>query len=422
MTAAAVQPKVVLSNGQGLFSLRVAAAELARRGRLHAFITAGYPTPSAMRLAGMIGRSLPARLEGRRAAIPDDFVRPVWASEVAYHLANAVRHLPGIGQIAADGADLAGRFAYGRAAARLIRRIPVPPEGGVYHYRSGYGHASVRIARARGYTTLCEHSIAHPAVLRYLVDHGGQLPLPGRAGPIDANWRSILRDIGRADHVLVNSDFVAQTFAHQGWPADRVHMLYRGIDDSFIDVLPVRTAPRGGALRLAFAGAFGRRKGADTLAAALAMLDDIDWRLDICGPVEPGLDAESRGLLDDTRVRRHGVVGQRELGARLGTTDIFVFPTLAEGSARVVFEALAAGCYVITTPNAGSIVADGVHGAIVPPANATALAAALRRAAANRAGLRATGDANAALTRCDYSQRVYGDRLVALYDRLRASP
>jgi len=420
MTAADPPRTVVLSNGQGLFSLRVAAAELARRGRLQAFITAGYPTPSAMRLAGMTGRSLPARLEGRRAAIPDDLVRPIWSSELAYHIANTMRRLPGIGQMGADGADLAGRFAYGRAAARLLRRMPAPPQGGIYHYRSGYGHASVAVARARGYTTLCEHSIAHPAVLRYLVDHGGRLPPPGTAGPIDANWRSIARDIARADHVLVNSDFVARSFAHQGWPADRVHVLYRGIDDSFVDALPARPAPRAGAFSLAFAGAFGPRKGADTLATALAMLDDVDWRLDICGSVEPGLGAASRGLLADARVRRHGVVGRRGLGALLGTTEIFVFPTLAEGSARVVFEALAAGCYVITTPNAGSIVADGVHGAIVPPADAAALAAALRRAAADRARLRATGDANAALTRRGYSQRVYGDRLVALYDSLSA--
>ena len=48
-------------------------------------------------------------------------------------------------------------------------------------------------------------------------------------------------------------------------------------------------------------------------------------------------------------------------------------PASVEGSARVVFEALAAGCYVITTPNAGSIVKDEVHGALVEPGSADGL-------------------------------------------------
>jgi glycosyltransferase involved in cell wall biosynthesis len=44
----------------------------------------------------------------------------------------------------------------------------------------------------------------------------------------------------------------------------------------------------------------------------------------------------------------------------------FVFPSIEEGSALVTYEALAYGLLVVTTPNAGSVVRDGVEGFIVP--------------------------------------------------------
>jgi glycosyltransferase involved in cell wall biosynthesis len=105
-----------------------------------------------------------------------------------------------------------------------------------------------------------------------------------------------------------------------------------------------------------------------------------------------------------------------EVALRMLEADVFVFPSLAEGSARVVFEALACGCYVITTPNAGSIVQDGVHGALVPAGDADALAAAIRAAASRRQTIRDVGQYNAELVRSEYRQRRYGEALDQLYD------
>ena len=102
----------------------------------------------------------------------------------------------------------------------------------------------------------------------------------------------------------------------------------------------------------------------------------------------------------------------------MAAADVFVFPTLAEGSARVVFEAMAAGCFVVTTANAGSIVEDGVHGRLVAPGDPMALAAALRATAGDRETVARIGRANAALVARDYRQAEYGTRLFELYERL----
>jgi glycosyltransferase involved in cell wall biosynthesis len=97
---------------------------------------------------------------------------------------------------------------------------------------------------------------------------------------------------------------------------------------------------------------------------------------------------------------------------------VFVFPSLADGSARVVFEALACGCYVITTPNSGTIVEDEIHGALVPPGDAGRLREAILAADRDRDRLADTGTRNAQLMAERFSQRNYGDGLANLYREL----
>jgi glycosyltransferase involved in cell wall biosynthesis len=79
---------------------------------------------------------------------------------------------------------------------------------------------------------------------------------------------------------------------------------------------------------------------------------------------------------------------------------------------------MACGCYIITTPNAGSIVEDGVHGRLIPPGDANALAAAIDWAVANKDAVAEIGWRNAQLIRDDYRQCYYGEKVMALYHRL----
>jgi glycosyltransferase involved in cell wall biosynthesis len=297
--------------------------------------------------------------------------------------------------------------------------------GRIYHYRAGFGHASVNNAKEAGMVALCDHSIAHPGVLESLVDGKGRLPEgQERTKPNVRFWREVLDDIEQADAVLVNSDFVKKTFLHQGWDGTKIYVIYCGVDDAFLDGIPAphdvgRVYGRG--TRVVFAGSFERRKGAKELTAAMHMLDEggMDFRLDVVGGVGPDSVELLKQLQRDPRVRYHGVLSRRALAKLLSSTDIFVFPSLAEGSARVVFEAMACGCYVITTPNSGSIVEDGVHGRLIPPGDAEAVAKAIAHAVSlRREVLGEIGARNALVIREQYRQSQYGDKLARLYVRL----
>jgi len=301
------------------------------------------------------------------------------------------------------------------AAASLEKRI--------YHYRSGFGGRSIDVARDKGMVLLCEHSIAHPATLAYLVENGGRLPAPGEVGPIGRFQQYLNGEIAQSHYVVANSDFVKKSMIAAGHPAEKVFVLYRGTDDSFISFLDSGKVPErehlSGPLRLLYAGSFGRRKGAKGLRAAIDLLKDKEgWTLTLAGPVEQECAADYERLLADPRVRGLGRLSRQQMACAMRQADVFVFPSLAEGSARVVFEALAAGCYVVTTENSGSIVGTAAHGIIVEPENAAQLADAIATLIADRGRVREGGLKNAALIRSDFRQSAYGDKLIALYDQI----
>jgi glycosyltransferase involved in cell wall biosynthesis len=197
-------------------------------------------------------------------------------------------------------------------------------------------------------------------------------------------------------------------------------VIHLGVDDAFLAAVPERPTERDedGRLRLLFAGAFKPHKGADVLVEALAGLHDVPWQLEIAGPLAPESRETHRRFLEDPRVSLLGTLPRARLAEVMAASDVFVLPTLAEGSARVVFEALACGLYVITTPNAGSIVEDGVHGALIPAHSPEALADALRRTPTDHNALHVIGSRNAALVRERYRQHNYGKALLELYGKL----
>jgi glycosyltransferase involved in cell wall biosynthesis len=401
-----------VSTGFDKTHMTTAAREALDRKHLALAITGAYPTQAVVRWArraGFAEQGRLGRLLDRGEGIPAERIRALWVPELVYAAGKALARVPH-GEPSAQRVCVAGWRLYGRLAARHLARAASAPE--IYHFRAGYGQASIERARRLGMRVVCDHAIAHPAMLEVLM---GERDAPeGRLhAPIN---RAALRDIERSDCVLVNSDFVKETFLRCGWAADRVHVIYLGVDDNFLRHIPVRPRPPANeSLTLLFAGRLERRKGVDVLAGALEDLDEIGWTLQMAGPVAPEAATRHRRLMGDPRVTFLGNLRRRELVAAMVESAVFVFPSLAEGSARVVFEALACGCYVITTPTAGTIVEDGVHGALVPPGDVRALREAIVAAAADPARVARIGAANATLVRERYRQRHYGDALQALY-------
>ena len=109
-----------------------------------------------------------------------------------------------------------------------------------------------------------------------------------------------------------------------------------------------------------------------------------------------------------------------EVHALYQDADVFVYPSLHEGSAFAVFEALASGLPVICTPNTGSVVRDGTDGFLVPVRDVETLMARIERLY-REPDLRAAMAISARARAEDFTWAHYGDRINAMMDGLLAS-
>jgi glycosyltransferase involved in cell wall biosynthesis len=411
---------VIISNGFNKFFLARAAAWMAGSRRLCCFITGAYPTPVmafAAKFLSEIAAFKSRRLLDRAEFISPAQVHSLWFPELIDKMGLVFENL-GRCRIS-DLLKVLSMKLYGRMAGSVLRGRYQKAK--IYHYRSGFGGASVEIARELGMMTLCDHSIAHPALVSYLVENGGKVPPQGRSVHLSRFWQWILSDIERADHILVNSQFVKDTFIHQGWDSSRIHTIYLGVDDQylgFLDPDKQRKKSCRKTFRLLFAGTFETRKGAETIIEAMQALGSGNWKFEIAGKAGAPIKRKYPMFFKNPRVKHLGVMARSELAGHMQRADVLILPSLAEGSARVVFEAMACGCFIITTLNAGSIVEGGVHGILVPPNDPRALKNAILWTMDHPEKVNLIGAQNSANVRKNFRQDSYGNHLAQLYDRL----
>lgn len=321
----------------------------------------------------------------------------------------------------------------GRLAAALVRR------GGVQLVQA-YGASALGYARARAHDRIG----TVPLVLnpQGLEEFGP----PDRRGFALKVWayrplqRAVRACARVADRVIATDGCLVTSVLHRlRVPSDRVRIVPNAVDLDEIDRL---TDPRARLERrqrlgagpedvvLLSVGRLERNKGFDVLAAALAELQRAEradrarwlgsgWRWVVVGdgPLRRRLDR----LVATADLRAHvsltGRVTEAELHAWYEAADLFVHPTLYEGSSLVTLEAMAHRRPVVAT-RAGGLpdkVRPGANGWLVQPGRAEQLQQALREALAARERWPAMGDASRAIVEREFAwSRVIG-RWLDLY-------
>ncbi|HET6258290.1 MAG TPA: glycosyltransferase family 4 protein [Pseudonocardia sp.] len=216
------------------------------------------------------------------------------------------------------------------------------------------------------------------------------LPLGDEVGaaPADAAQLAALEreTLHAASAIVATSMWSARRLvAHHGLAADRVHVATPGAD------LAPLAPGTDGATRLLCVGSITPTKGQDLLVEALAAVADLPWSCDLAGPLRRDpthVDVvrcaiERHGLGE--RVRLTGPRTRPQLATDYAAADLLVLPSRVESYGMVVTEALARGIPVLATAVGGVPETLGhdpngsAPGILVPPDDAPALAAALRR-------------------------------------------
>jgi glycosyltransferase involved in cell wall biosynthesis len=178
--------------------------------------------------------------------------------------------------------------------------------------------------------------------------------------------------------------------ARHGRPGD-VHAVYHGVDTEHFSPGP-RAADRGGLPLILAVGRLVEKKGFDRLVDACALLQRAGLRFSCVivgerGSAHAALRAQIDALGLGACVELRHAVTQDRLRDIYRAAHVFALPCQVmedgdrDGFPNVLAEAMACGVPVVSTAISGipEIIDDGVHGLLVPPRDAEALADALQR-------------------------------------------
>jgi glycosyltransferase involved in cell wall biosynthesis len=217
--------------------------------------------------------------------------------------------------------------------------------------------------------------------------HGGVLPeefFGNRALTAFLRWT-----LGLPDLVAVLASCELEAY-RRFVPDQDVIVLPNGIDCGPFAHIPTVLTRTSDPLRLIYIGRIAREKGLyEALQAVhLALELGVDARLTVAGQgaEEARLRRYAVALGLAARTTFVGPVFGSDKANLLAGADVMLLPSYAEGLPYALLEAMAAGIPVIATPVGAipDVVSPGMHGHLVPPRDAKAIAEALALMAGDR--------------------------------------
>jgi glycosyltransferase involved in cell wall biosynthesis len=283
------------------------------------------------------------------------------------------------------------------------------------HCFDGAAKRTIHAARARGIITVLE--ITFPIVVADLF--GKECMHQGVSAriPWSGKWvNRILEEYRAADYLIAQSRVTVNHLLQLGIAAERIILLPLGVDTNRFR--PVLSKDTCRPFRALFVGQLGIRKGLHHLLEAWKQLELPNAELILVGSV-------NKHQLGVELLKKYNGI-YRWLGfvdARLPeiyqNSDIFVLPSLAEGGANAMHEAMASGLPCIVSTNVGCTLTDGVEGFVIQVGDVEALKDRIRCLYSNPLLRRRM--ARAARARAEQlNWQEYGRRLILAYNHILA--
>jgi glycosyltransferase involved in cell wall biosynthesis len=200
--------------------------------------------------------------------------------------------------------------------------------------------------------------------------------------PLTSLWQSEA-GLRRADHVFClnfeDRDFLRE---QTRLPASKLTRIYPAADTLFSEAARGRDYARRS--RLLFAATWRKNKGIEDLVPAFTTLAERHGELELIvlgagvseGLVRAAFPERVRGRVSCARA-----ASEAETAGWFARSDIYVLPSLFEGTPLTLMEAMASGLPVVTTATCGmrDVVRDGETGLLVPVRSPGEIVAAVER-------------------------------------------
>lgn len=210
----------------------------------------------------------------------------------------------------------------------------------------------------------------------------------------EQDFNELASEPNRANGWVAASSYTARTLSDQGIAEDQIHVVPYGVDAStFTRRLrpPSATMP----FTIVCVGSLIQRKGLSYLLDAVRLLGSRRIRVLLCG----------RGVVDRPLIHQYSDLNlelnlglsRNDLVRQIHNADVFVLPSLAEGFAHVILEAMSCGLPIIATDHtcAPDVIMEGEQGFIVPIRDPKAIAEKLAWGIDHRSDLASMGEAAA---------------------------
>jgi glycosyltransferase involved in cell wall biosynthesis len=383
MTTAPHSRKAVVVHAGARDAYQLALA-LSEAGLLEALVTDLFlPVDYAWagRLAAKLSASLALMLSRRSAPIP--------SSEVRLNLLDglcilALEKLPRVPLALRRKTQRQADANLGKAAGKLARRT----QAGLITY-SYYGFDAMQTYR---HPAMLFQVHPHPATMRRILTE--ELTAhPDCAASLQQEWElalpaedfnHLVGETSMAVKYIVASSFTRTSLLEHGTRPEDVAVIPYGVDlDRF---KPPVAPPNNRKLELLFVGRINQRKGIKYLLEALRLMDSSQVHLTICGRIVDDL-ALFKPYADQITIRPS--VATSDLIQAYQTSDLFVFPSVAEGFAQVLLESLACGLPILSTTHtaAPDLIQNGLQGFVIEPRRPDLLAERIEWAITHRAQL-----------------------------------
>jgi glycosyltransferase involved in cell wall biosynthesis len=213
------------------------------------------------------------------------------------------------------------------------------------------------------------------------------------------------------DRITVQSTFAWQSFVDRGVAADKLIKLPLGVDLRMFRQIPKRDST----FRVLYAGTMSLRKGIPYLLEAIESLRLPNFEFAVNGSISPEVKHIVARHAD--RIRFLGTRPFNELYQVYSQASVFVLPTVEDGFAKVINEAMACGVPVIATTNcsASDVFTDGVEGFIVPIRDPAAIRDRILMLYENPSLRARMAEAALRRAKADGGWTGYGERATAAY-------